>query len=340
MSSLAQIQHHRLFGLGIVALCVGLLPLLMPNSYYYDIAITCGFNAILAIGLNLLIGYAGQISLGHAGFFALGAYASALLTSLWGWPPVLALVMAAAGVGLLAFIVARPILRLKGHYLAMATLGIGIIISIVLNTESWLTGGPDGLTVTASFGIGPWQLVNEKQWYWLVGGLLLLSVWLCLNLVDSPLGRALRALHGSEVGASVVGVDTTGAKVMVFVLSAVFASVVGSLYAHYSGIITPSKAGFFKSIEIVTMVVFGGMASTYGALFGAVFLTALPQVLTSFDDYEAIILGAIMMGTMIFLPKGLIPTLGGLIKSRSPVAQPVAEPHPPAPQDLSQGVAP
>ncbi len=302
-------RTHQLIGLGVMAAIIAVLPLTFPNRYWYDVAINAGFNAIVVVGLNLLIGYAGQISLGHAGFFGLGAYASAILTTRYGWPPLAALFAGAAGVAVLAWAIARPILRLKGHYLAMATLGVGIIIAIVLNTESWITGGPDGL-MTDYFSIGGWQLKGDETWYWVVAGVLLLAVWLALNLIDSPIGRALRAVHGSEIGAQVVGVDTTHYKVLVFVVSAVFASVSGSLFAHYVGLITPAKANFFHSIELVVMVVFGGMASTFGAVLGAVTLTALPQFLVDFEEYEQIIFGGIMMGTMIFMPRGLLPTLG------------------------------
>lgn len=305
----------RIGGLAALALALALLPLTLGNAYLYDVAILAGFNAIVCVGLNLLIGYAGQISLGHAAFFGLGAYASGILTTRYGWPPLLALLAGAVLVGGLAFAVARPILRLKGHYLAMATLGTGIIIAIVLNTESWLTGGPDGL-MAGDFSLGGWVLRGEKAWYWVVSGLLLLAVWLSLNLIDSPIGRALRALHGTEIGAQVVGVNTAHYKVLVFVISAVMASVVGSLFLHYAGMVTPTKAGFIKSIELVTMVVFGGMASTFGAVIGAAILTALPQLLASFEDYEAMILGAIMMGTMIFMPRGLVVTLMDSLQAR------------------------
>jgi branched-chain amino acid transport system permease protein len=155
---------------------------------------------------------------------------------------------------------------------------------------------------------------GERDWYWVAGGVLLLSVWLSLNLIDSPLGRALRAVHGSEAGAEAAGIDSSGTKVLVFVISAMFASVAGSLFAHKNGFITPDIGSFLHSVELVTMVVLGGMASTFGALVGAVILTLLPQVLASFEQYEAMILGAIMMGTMIFLPKGLLPSLIGLIR--------------------------
>jgi branched-chain amino acid transport system permease protein len=301
--------------MGALAVFLAVLPQILPNNYYVDVAVLACFNAIICVGLNLLIGYAGQISLGHAGFFGLGAYSSAILVSQYGWPPLLALLAGAVVVGLLAFAVARPILKLKGHYLAMATLGIGIIISIVLNTEAQITGGPDGIAA-GPFSIAGFTFATERDWYWLTAFLLLATIWLATNLVDSPVGRALRALHGSEVGAEVVGVDTARYKVMVFVVSAVIASVAGSLFAHYTPQLTPTKADFFKSIELVTMVVFGGMASTFGALVGAAFLTTLPQLLTVFEDYEPIILGGIMMGTMIFMPRGLVPTIAAYLARR------------------------
>lgn len=295
-------------GMLIAAIVIGVLPLFLPNTYYYDVAIRIGMNAIVVVGLNLLIGYAGQISLGHAGFLGLGAFTSAILTSRYGWPPIGAMGAGMVLVALLAFIVARPILKLKGHYLAMATLGLGIITYIVLTNENKWTGGPDGMPV-AAFSLFGWELAGEKLWYWVTGGLLLAAIWIALNIIDSPVGRALCAVHGSEVAAQVAGVDTARYKVLVFVVSAVFASMAGSLTAHYIGFITPNVASFFHSIELVTMVVVGGMASTFGAVIGAVILTILPQLLSKFEGYEMVVFGLILMLTMIFLPKGLVPTL-------------------------------
>jgi branched-chain amino acid transport system permease protein len=288
-----------------------ILPLFLPNRFYFDMAVKVWLNAIVCVGLNLLIGYAGQISLGHAGFFALGAYASAILTRRYEIPGLIAMFAGAAGVGLLAFLVARPILKLKGHYLAMATLGLGIIIAIVINREIWLTGGPDGTRVPALW-IGEWRVAGIEQWYWVAGAAMLLCVWLSLNLIDSGVGRALRALHGSEVAAATAGIDTTRYKVMVFVVSAVFASIAGSLFAHAERFVTPQEAGFLRSIEFVTMVVLGGMASTYGAVVGAALLTVLPQAVADFQDYKHLAFGAVLIATMIFLPKGLVPSLGEL----------------------------
>jgi branched-chain amino acid transport system permease protein len=295
-------------GLLILALVLALLPLALPNSYYYDVAIRIALNAMVVIGLNLLMGYTGQISLGHAGFFGMGAYASAVLTTHHNWPPLAALAAGAAATGLLAFVLARPVLKLKGHTLAMATLGLGIIISIVINNEGQWTGGPDGIAVPG-FAVFGFEITGEKSWYAVAAALLLLVTWFALNLIDSPVGRALQAIHGSEVASRVAGIDTTRFKVRVFVLSAVVASIAGSISAHYIGFITPNMAGFFHSIELVTMVVVGGMASVFGSILGAALLTVLPQLLSAFEGWEVVVFGAILMLTMIFLPRGLVPSL-------------------------------
>jgi branched-chain amino acid transport system permease protein len=297
----------------VLAVVLVATPFLMPNSYYLDIVIRMAINAVIVLSLNLLIGYAGQISLGHAGFVGIGAYASAVLPTHYGWHPLLAIVAGAVGTGLLALLVARPILRLKGHYLAMATLGLGIIINIVIRNEAAWTGGPDGMPVQ-SLGLFGFELVRDTQWYWVVAVVLLLSVWGGLNLIDSPFGRALRGLHGSEIASQVVGVDVPRYKTIVFVLSAVVASLMGSILAHYVGFVTPEIANFFHSIELVTMVVVGGMASVYGSVLGAILLTALPQALATFEGWEIVVFGAILMLSMIFLPRGLMPTLAARLR--------------------------
>ena len=302
-------MHKRAYtGLYIVIAVLALLPFVLPNSFYVDLAIRMAINAVIVLGLNLLIGFAGQISLGHAGFLGIGAYASAVLPTHFGWHPLLAIGVGALATGILAALVARPIFKLKGHYLAMATLGLGIIINIALRNEAQWTGGPDGMPVPA-MGLFGFELSSDKQWYWVVAALLVISVWASLNLIDSPFGRALRALHGSEVASQVVGVDVARYKVIVFVMSAMFASIMGSVTAHYIGFVSPNFADFFHSIELVTMVVVGGMASVFGSLVGAVLLTALPQALATFEGWETVVFGAILMGFMIFLPKGIVPTL-------------------------------
>ncbi|BDU58896.1 ABC transporter permease [Limnohabitans sp. MORI2] len=301
-------HKNAYLGLGLVVAVLLVLPFVLPNSYYTDLAIRMAINAIIVIGLNLLIGFAGQISLGHAGFLGIGAYASAVLPTHFGMHPLLAMAAGAAATAVIAGVVAKPIFKLKGNYLAMATLGLGIIINIALRNEAQWTGGPDGMAVPALSVLG-FELSSDKQWYWVVAALLAISVWASLNLIDSPFGRALRALHGSEVASQVVGVNIVRYKVAIFVMSAVFASLMGSITAHYIGFVTPNFADFFHSIELVTMVVVGGMASVFGSIVGAVLLTALPQALATFEGWETVVFGAVLMLCMIFLPKGLVPTL-------------------------------
>lgn len=315
---------------GLVLLIIGcaLLPLVLVNGYYYDIAMRIGLAAVVAISLNLFIGYAGQISLGHAGFFAIGAYASAILTSRYHLPGLVALLIGAFVAGLIAFVLARPILRLSGHYLAMATLGLGIIISIVINREVWITGGPDGIPVP-DFRLLGWRMHGLAHWYWVIAALLVITVWLSLNLMRSAFGRGLRALADSETAAATAGLDTTAMKARIFVLSAVIAAIAGSVFAHAEGFITPDEADFLHSVEFVTMIVVGGQGSTFGALLGAAVLTLLPQLLAGFQQWHDFLFGVILVGTMIFLPRGVVPSLLlrlGWLKTAEAMPAPGLEP--------------
>ena len=313
----AWLMQPRTGGLLLLAAVMVAVYLAAPNNFYLDVAIQIGLNAMVVVGLNLLIGYAGQISLGHAGFFGLGAYASAVLPAQLGIPPLAAPFVGMLCVGLLAFLVARPVLRLKGHYLAMATLGLGLLVFMVLTNESQFTGGPDGMSVERLRIFG--ERIGGKDWWYLITSvMLLLSVWLTLNLIDSPTGRALRALHDSQIAAQVAGVDVARFKVIAFVYSAMLASLAGSMSALYSGFVTPDKAGFLHSIELVIMVVLGGMGSTFGGIIGAAVLTSLPQFLTVFAEYEHMLLGAILMAVMIFLRRGLLPGLLDALRQRQP----------------------
>ena len=290
------------------------LPILFPDNYYVTVVgVVAGTNAILAVSLNLLMGYAGQISLGHAAFFGLGAYVSAILTVHYSWNPWLAMLAGIAATCSLAYVVARPILKLKGHYLAMATLGLGIIIHIFM-VELKITGGPDGMGDIPTLSIFGWEVDSDFRWYVVIMALLLIVLWVALNLINSRSGRALRALHGSEVAAEMMGINTAATKTSVFVLAAGIASLAGSFFAHQQAFISPGSFNFFFSIELVVMVVLGGMASTYGAILGAVILTFLPELLVVFEDYEVMIFGAILMVMMIFLPQGLFLGFQDLIR--------------------------
>lgn len=301
---------RRLSGVIILALILASLPFIFPDNYFVTVVLTAAaLHATLAISLNLLMGYAGQISLGHAAFFGIGAYTSAILTSRYDWSAVLAIAAGMLLTGVISFVIARPILRLKGHYLAMATLGFGIIISIILVQAGDFTGGPDGLGDIPQLTLFDWVVETDFHWYVIMCSVLVIVVWLSNNLIDSRNGRALRALHGSEIAAELMGINTTAVKSSIFVLSALIASFAGSLFAHQQSFISPDSFSFFFSIELVTMVVLGGLASTYGAIFGAVALTFLPELLVVFEDYEIMVFGAILMIIMIFMPQGLFVTL-------------------------------
>ncbi|HVL21471.1 MAG TPA: branched-chain amino acid ABC transporter permease [Amaricoccus sp.] len=305
----------------VLAILVIISPFFFPSNFYYRIGSLIFVNGLSVIGLVILIGYAGQISLGHAGFAGIGGYACALLPAHLGLHPGLAAIVGAVLSGGIAWLVGRPILRLRGHYLAIATLGFGILVSMVLANEAWLTKGPDGIEVPdlglrdvlELVGI---DLSNSQFWYWFSGLVMVLGAWVALNLYDSPTGRALRALHGSEIAARTVGIDVTRLKLQAFVISAVYASLAGSLLALQNKFITPDVAGFMHSIEMVTMAVLGGAASVLGAFFGAAILTTLPQVLTIFQEYEQILLGLVMMLVMIFMRDGLLPSILRAIRGK------------------------
>lgn len=296
----------------LIAVLVAVLPFVLPSLFYVRIAALVFIFALAVLGLNLLMGFAGQVSLGHAGFFGIGAYAVAVGPTHLGVPSWAAVIAGAALAGLIAFVVGRPILRLKGHYLAVATLGMGLMIAMVFTNEARWTGGPDGMPVPRLEILGT-ALRGSLTWYWISGATLVLGAALAINLIDSPTGRAFRAVHDSETASRVLGIDVARYKLIAFVLSAVYAAVAGAYLALFDGLVTPATAGFLRSIEFVTMAVLGGLGSILGSIVGAAVLVVLPQVLTAFHDYETIALGAIMIVFMIFLRDGIVPSLARLM---------------------------
>lgn len=308
-------QRHRLFPLIPLAIIILVLPLLFPSAYYYRVASLVFIFAIATLGLNLLMGFAGQVSLGHAGFMGVGAYAVAIGPSRLGITPVFSFIIGAVLSAFLAFVVGRPILRLRGHYLAVATLGFGVLLAIVFSNEAKWTGGPDGMSVQHLTVIN-WTVRRVSTWYWVLAVSFLLSAVIALNLIDSPTGRALRAIHDSERAARVLGVDVAQKKLAVFVISAVYASVAGSFFAQINGYVTPDVSGFLRSIELVAMVVLGGMGSIVGSFVGSAVLVILPQALTVFHEYEHAILGLTLMAVMIFLRHGIVPSLSAALSGK------------------------
>lgn len=303
----------------LLVFIVLLAPQLIHEGYLLNVMVFVGIHTILALALNLLLGYAGQISLGQAGFFGLGAYISGILTASHGINPWLAMLLAMILVTTLAFIVGFPILKLKGHYLAMATLGLGIILYIVFNEAIEQTGGPSGLSGIPNFVIADFTFDNDLSNYYLIWALALIIIGLSLNLVHSRIGRALRAVHDSEIAARVMGVNAHLLKVQIFALSAGLSAIAGSLYAHTMTFIAPASFGFNFSVELVTMVIIGGLASVYGSILGAALLTLLPELLRAFQDYDIIIYGLLLVVMTMFMPGGLvkgIPASIGLLRRK------------------------
>ncbi len=292
--------------LASMAAVVLILPLILPGDYFVEVFLFMGINVLIALGLSMLTGYAGQISLGHAGFCGLGAYISGALTAQAHWPVLPAAALALIVTALIAAIVGWPTLRLKGHYLAMATLGLGIILYVLFVQLRPLTGGASGLAGIQPLHLGSFYLDTPKRYYYLVWGLVIIAFWVCINLVRSRTGLALRALHFSEVAASTLGVNVALYKLKVFVFSCILAALGGILYAHYITFISPETFSFMYSIKLVVMIVLGGMYSLWGALLGGAFLSLLPEVLHRLEDMEVMIHGLILLLTLIFLPRGLV----------------------------------
>ena len=302
--------------MGVLAALVLLYPLLVRNSYYVLVANIVGLNVIVVIGLNLLIGYTGQISLGHGAFFGLGAYISGILTANYGLPPWPTMVLAMIVTGFAALIIGIPVLKLKGHYLVMATLGFNVIVYICMIEMEELTGGPSGLSGIPNLTLGRFALDSDRSMYWMIWVTAFLVVVGALNLVHSRVGRGLKAIHGSEVAAAALGVNTRAFKIKIFVASAVLAALSGCLYAHYITFISPKTFDFHYSIRVVIMVIIGGMGSIWGSIFGAALLTSLPELLEMVEEYSVLAYGLILAVVLIFFPQGLLPGLADLVRRR------------------------
>ncbi len=314
-SKLFALRHRTGLAVWVLALILLGTPLVVNNPYNLGILNLIGLYVIVVLGLNLFIGYAGQISLGHAAFFGLGAYGSAVLTGTYGFPAWPAMALTAAALALIALALGVPILRLSGHYLAMATLGFNYVVHSIFVQWDRVTGGPSGLSGIPPLTFFGFAFDSDLKFHYLVWTFALAALTLCLNLVRSGVGRGLAALAQDEVAAATLGVNVRRAKVQVFVLSAVLASVAGSLYAHYFGYVNPHAFSIFKSLDLVIMVVVGGMGSIWGTLFGVAFITILPHVLEFFETYMDIIQGVILVVILLFLPQGFVTGLVDLVRT-------------------------
>jgi len=337
-------RHQINIGIGILAIFVfslGWVEMARPlgldfgditgGIVSFDTLIRVGLLATVVVGLNMLMGHAGQISLGQAGFYAIGAYVSAIMTTKaanrginvlfpgvihenWWWFPWLMILAGMVITGGIAYLIGRPVLRLKGHYLAMGTLGVGLIIFVLFREGGEFTGASDGVGSVPRLAIGAFELWPRDRYYFLVWAVALAVMWLSLNIVNSRVGRGLRAIEGSELAAQTMGVDIEKFKLQVFVLSTVYASIAGSLYAHYQTLVNPTPFGFVGSLELVIMAALGGLASIWGAPFGVGIIFVLKELLRARlhqilhfagGEHETIVFGLLLVLIMIFMPQGL-----------------------------------
>ena len=269
------------------------------NDFYLQILQQIGINIILAVGLNLIVGFSGQFSLGHAGFMAIGAYAAAIIGSKSATYPAFfaAMVLGALIAGAVALIVGIPTLRLKGDYLAIATLGVSEIIRILIINGGDLTNGAAGILGIPAFT--NWQMV-----YFFV----VITTILTINFLRSPIGRATLSVREDEIAAGSVGVNTTKIKVVAFVFGAITASIAGSLQAGFIGSVVPKDYTFINSINVLIIVVFGGLGSMTGTVVAAIVLGILNMVLQNVASIRMIIYSLALILVMIFRPGGLLGT--------------------------------
>lgn len=297
------------------AVAVAVLPLVVRSGYVLGMLVFIALYGLAAVGLSLVMGFAGQVSLGQAAFFAVGAYVSGVLTATYGWNGWAALALAVAAGALTALAIGLPVFRLSGLLLAMATLGFGIIVYYVLVNWTGVTGGPSGLIGVPPLSIGAFRFDTDTRIFWLAWGALLAVLALAGNVVDSRIGRALRAVHGSEAAAQAVGINTARLKLAVFAAAGAVTALAGALYAHYVTFINPAPFGFAFSVELVVMVVVGGVASLWGAVLGAAAVVLLVEALRAAlpmlgaghgaAEYEIALFGVALMMFMIFLPGGV-----------------------------------
>jgi branched-chain amino acid transport system permease protein len=263
-----------------------------------------GIFALVGIGLNLLTGFAGQISLGHAAFFGIGAYATGLLTGTLGVPFLLSLLAAGLLTTAIGALVALPALRLQNLYLAIATLGFGVVVQKTLFEWRGLTGGGSGLTLTPA-KIGPIVLADEVSLYYVVLAIAALGAWTAANIARSRTGRALIMLRESEIAAGALGINIARHKVIAFALSAFYTAVAGGLYAYLVRYINPESFNLSLSIAFLSTIVIGGLGTIPGSILGAVFYVLVPELFRGFKDAPGLVFGLSLVLVMVFMPRGL-----------------------------------
>ena len=312
MTSPATISTRRvLAALAPVAAVAAVLAIALWSNGY--VVTVIGFAAIYGIfvtGLNFFMGYTGQASFGQNAFAALGGYGTAILCANHNWNPVAAFLVSMIFAGIVAAIVGYPTLKLRGHYLAMATFALGLITYEISIEWTSLTSGYMGVSGIPPMGFGRYELATEKQQLVLIALLLLLGVWVSTRLRDSRFGRALRAIAGSEPAAQALGIHVARYKLIAFVIAAMYASAAGSLFAHFVGFISPEVFGAAMVIQSFTMLFLGGIGTTWGPVLGALVVSLLPEVLRGLKEWQDIVYSVILVAILIFAPRGVFALIG------------------------------
>ena len=297
--------ESRNLWVGILGLLALMITISLRKNYYIDIFTTIGIFFIMLMGLDLFIGYAGQLSLGHNGFFALGAYASAILTVKMGVSPWLAMIIGIVGSLVVGLILAAPFIRLKGFYLALVTMAFGLIIHGLTLALPKITSGAAGISGIPKLHIGPISLNTDFKYCLFVWALVLPIFWLCLNIINSRIGRIFRSIRDDELAGQTVGVDTTKYKTMVFLLSAILASISGSIYTHFYSSITPDGVSIFLMFELILMLFIGGRETLWGGLLGVALIKGLPEIFVELRDYKTLAYGVVFILVIVFMPAGI-----------------------------------
>jgi branched-chain amino acid transport system permease protein len=307
--------------LAVIVVAVVLVFLTLGGSYLIGTFTLVGLYCLSILGLVLIQGQTGQLSLGQAAFMGIAAYFTGYATTEWHWSPLLALTVAVAISVLLAALIGRVIFRLRGHFLALATLSLAIIVETIAVGWREVTGGASGMVGIPPFGIGDLQVRAGAGYYVLVWSVALVGLVIATHLTRYRLGRALAALHRDEAAAACLGINVANYKLAIFCISALYAGLAGSLYAFYSQFVAPQTFGLLTSIELVLAAILGGVWTPYGAVLGALVIKFLPEVVAPFQIYKLMVYGVIFAATMIFFPRGIAGGIQALLERVGPRRQ-------------------
>lgn len=308
------LRSPRFVMISLTILAIALVPVMFPKAFLVTLLIFVGIYVVVCTGLSLIFGFAGQLSLTQAAFYGIGAYASALITTRLAMPYWVGLTAAAVLPGVVALVIGVPILRLRHFYLAMATLAFSEIMAVMFIQEIDITGGPTGITHVPSPSLFGFTFDTPERYFYLVWVIALGVVLFSHNLIESRFGRALRAISDNELAAGAMGVNVTAMKSLMFVLSAVFAGVGGSLYAHFVSFVNPDPFAVSLSVLLVIMVAVGGVKSLWGAVLGAIFITVLPSFLGVYKQYSMLVYGLILVLSLMFMPAGIAGVVGSIVR--------------------------